>query len=71
MTLTLVFLIQAMLLQRGMGFLSVCRTEICAFMISLEKSTFSEKEDSCNGKSHMALRSREAYTLLSKCNSFF
>ena len=39
MTLILFFLIQRMLLQRRMVFLSVFRMEMCASMISLENST--------------------------------
>jgi hypothetical protein len=64
-----------MLLQRRMGFLSVLRMEMCAFMISLEDSTclVRQKIPAMVKAGYLSegLQSGEAYTLLSKCDSFF
>lgn len=75
MTPSLSFLIQGMLLPRRMVFLSLFRMEMCAFMISLESSTcLMRKKIPAMVKAvslSEGLQSGEAYTLLSKCDSFF
>lgn len=73
MTPTLIFLIQAMHLQRGMGSLSAFKMETFAFMISLGNSTclVTKKIPAMVkvGWPSEGLQSGEAYTLLSKCDS--
>lgn len=64
-----------MLLQKRMVFLSVFRMEMCAFMISLENTMcLMRKKIPAMVKVVLlseGLQKGEAYTLLSKCDSFF